>query len=79
MELINLTNIIVGELLPNIEFKVQKVESEGDTVIQILVPEDCMSIVIGKGGKIANAIRTIIQAASYNKKMGRVRVNIDSL
>lgn len=79
MELINLTNIIVGELLPNIEFKVQKVESEGDTVIQILVPEDCMSIVIGKGGKIANAIRTIIQATSYNKKMGRVRVNIDSL
>ena len=79
MELVKLTEIIVSELLPNTEIKVQEIESDGDKVIQILVPEDCMRVVIGKSGKIANSIRTLVQAAAYNKKLGRVRVNIDSL
>ena len=56
-----------------------KIDSEGDTVIQVLVPNDRMSTVIGKAGNIANSIRTIVQAAAYNKKLGRVRINIDSL
>ena len=79
MELVKLTEIIVSELLPNTEIKVQQIESDGDKVIQILVPDDCMRVVIGKNGKIANSIRTLVQAAAYNKKLGRVRVNIDSL
>ena len=79
MELVKLTEIIVSELLPNTEIKVQQIDSDGDKVIQILVPDDCMRVVIGKNGKIANSIRTLVQAAAYNKKLGRVRVNIDSL
>lgn len=79
MNLISLTNVIVSELLPDIEFKVQEIESSGDKVIQILVPEESMSTIIGKNGKIANSIRTIVQASAYNNNMGRVRVNIDSL
>ena len=59
--------------------KINKIDSEGDTVIQVLVPNECMSVVIGKGGNIANSIRTIVQAAAYNKKLGKVRINIDSL
>ena len=38
-----------------------------------------MSILIGKGGNIANSIRTIVQAAAYVKKLGKVRINIDSI
>ena len=79
MELVDLAEYIVKELIPDQEVKVQKIDSEGDTVIQVLVPNECMSAVIGKSGKIANSIRTLIQAAAYNKKLGRVRVNIDSL
>ena len=80
MELVNLTEYLVKQLLPNVEdISVKEIESEGDLVIQVLVPSDCMSIVIGKGGNIANSIRTIVQAASYVKKLGRVRINIDSL
>lgn len=79
MELVNLTEYLVKELLPNVEISVNKIESEGDTVIQVLVPSDNMSIVIGKGGSVANSIRTIVQAAAYVKKLGRVRINIDSL
>ena len=80
MELVNLTEYLVKELLPNAEnISVKEIESEGDKVIQVLVPSECMSIVIGKGGIIANSIRTIVQAAAYVKKLGRVRINIDSL
>jgi len=79
MELVNLTEYLVKELLPEQEISVKKVDSEGDIVIQVLVPNDSMSVVIGKAGKIANSIRTIVQAAAYTKKLGRVRINIDSL
>ena len=60
-------------------YQCKKIDAEGDTVIQILVPSDYMSAIIGKGGNIANSIRTIVQAAAYTKKLGRVRINIDSL
>lgn len=79
MELVNLTEYLVKQILPNTEIKVNKIEATGDIVIQVLVPNECMSAVIGKGGNIANSIRTIVQAAAYNKKLGRVRINIDSL
>jgi len=79
MELVNLTEHLVKQILPEVEVKINKIDSDGDTVIQVLVPNDRMSAVIGKGGNIANSIRTIVQAAAYNKKLGRVRINIDSL
>ena len=79
MELVNLTEFLVKQILPEVEVKINKIDSEGDTVIQVLVPNECMSVVIGKGGNIANSIRTIVQAAAYVKKLGRVRINIDSL
>ena len=80
MELVNLTEYLVKELLPSVEnISVKEIESDNDKVIQVLVPSDCMSVVIGKGGSIANSIRTIVQAAAYVKKLGRVRINIDSL
>ena len=79
MELVSLTEFLVKEIIPNVEVKINKIDSEGDIVIQVLVPSEYMSVVIGKGGNIANSIRTIVQAAAYNKKLGRVRINIDSL
>lgn len=75
-----LTEYLVRELLPSdTDVKIEQIESENDTVIRVLVPSDIISIIIGKSGSIANSIRTIVQAASYNKKLGRVRINIDSL
>ena len=79
MELVNLTEYLVKQILPEVEVKINKIDSDGDTVIQVLVPNERMSAVIGKGGNIANSIRTIVQAAAYNQKIGRVRINIDSL
>lgn len=80
MELVNLTEYLVKQLIPDVEnVSVNNIESDGTTIIQVLVPEDYMSVVIGKAGKIANSIRTIVQAAAYTKKLGKVRINIDSL
>lgn len=79
MELVNLTEYLVKQILPEVELKINKLDSDSDFIIQVLVPEGCMSSIIGKGGNIANSIRTIVQAAAYNKKLGRVRINIDSL
>ena len=80
MELVSLTEYLVKQLLPEAEnITVNKIDSEGDTVIQVLVPNEYMSIVIGKGGSIANSIRTLVQATAYVKKLGKVRINIDSL
>ncbi len=80
MELVSLTEYLVKELLPDVEnISVKEVESENETIIQVLVPNDCMSRVIGKGGYIINSLRTIVQASAYIRKLGRVRINVDSL
>ena len=79
MDLVNLTEYLVKELLPDTEVSVSLLNSDTDMIIQVLVPNECMSAIIGKGGNIANSIRTIVQAAAYVKKIGKVRINIDSL
>lgn len=51
---------------------------EEGTIVEVLVSNDDMGIVIGRGGKNAKAIRTIIQAYAYLNNKGRVKINIDS-
>ena len=43
-----------------------------------MVSEDDMGKVIGRSGKMAKAIRTMVQAAAFNKGIKRVKINIDS-
>ena len=49
-------------------------EDEESITIQVLVHQDDLGRVIGKGGKIANAIRTIAYAAA--SRIGK-KINID--
>jgi hypothetical protein len=44
--------------------KVEELEEDGDLVYEISVAEGDLGRVIGKGGRIANAIRTIAKAAA---------------
>ena len=46
------------------QVQVTETESEGTTVIQLKVAEDDMGMVIGKQGRIAKAIRTVVKAAA---------------
>lgn len=78
MNLVELTEFLVKKLIKDQEaVLVEKEENENDITIKVLVPEEELGAVIGKNGKIANAIRTIVQAAAYTTKEGRVKINID--
>ena len=59
--------------------KVQNFEDEEENpIIEIMVSEDDMGKIIGRSGKMAKAIRTMVQAAAFNKGIKRVKINIDS-
>jgi predicted RNA-binding protein YlqC (UPF0109 family) len=43
--------------------EVEEFEEDGDLVLEVTVAEDDLGRVIGRGGRIANAIRTVARAA----------------
>jgi predicted RNA-binding protein YlqC (UPF0109 family) len=42
---------------------VEEFDEEGDLVLEVTVADDDLGRVIGRGGRIANAIRTVTRAA----------------
>ena len=77
MSLVDFSELIVKKLVKEPDLvKVQEFDSEDNKTIEILVAEADMGRIIGKGGKIATSVKTLIQA--YNDGIKRVRVNIDS-
>ena len=79
MDLVELTEFLVKSLVSNPEeVSVKEFKDDEGINIEILVSADDMATVIGKSGVTANAIRTLVQAAAYNKRMPRVRINIDA-
>ena len=79
-ELVAFTENLVKSLESAPEMvKVQEFLGDEDVIqLEIIVQDDDMGVVIGRGGKMASAIRTLIQAAAYNMGIKRVRINIDS-
>lgn len=55
--------------------EVVELEEEGDLVYEITVNEDDLGRVIGKGGRVANALRTVAKAAAVREER-RVLVDI---
>lgn len=80
MSLVELTEYLVKSIASAPDMvSVKQFDGEEDVItIQVLVDEQDMGAVIGKGGATANAIRTLVQAAAYVNQLGRVRINIDS-
>ncbi len=81
MELVKLTETIVKELVEDsdsVTVKEFPSENENEITIQVMVPENEMGRVIGKQGKLAKALRTIVQASSFINENKRVNINIDS-
>jgi len=70
---------MIMPLVVNPEDVLVKIISEDDEVIiiQLLVKESDLGRVIGKGGRIANAMRTIVYAGA-SKEGKRVQLNIDA-
>ena len=55
--------------------RVDESERDGDTVIQLFVAEDDVGKVIGRQGRIARALRTVVRA-SATRREGRVLLEI---
>ncbi len=81
MNLVELTEFLVKSLVKDKDkVSVKQFDTDDDSIlIEVLVDSDSMGAVIGKGGKMANAIRTIVQASSYVNGNKRVKINIDSI
>lgn len=80
MNLVALTEFLVKQVVKEPDMiSVKQFEAEEEQItIQVLVNESDMGAVIGKGGAIANSIRTIVQASAYINNQKKVRINIDS-
>ena len=80
MNLVELTEEIVKSLVLNPEgVSVKEFASEDDNtlLIQLMVDEADIGRVIGKEGRTANAIRTLVQASSALKENKYVKIDID--
>jgi predicted RNA-binding protein YlqC (UPF0109 family) len=56
--------------------RVTEFEDDDATVLEIHVADDDLGRVIGRDGRVANAIRTIAKAAATAEDAGRVMVEI---
>ena len=73
----DLVEFLVRQLVSDPDaVRVEEVEEEGDIVLEVTVAADDVGRVIGRGGRIANAVRTIAKAAAARE--GR-RVLVDIL
>ena len=80
MDLVALTEKIVKSIVKDEDsVSVKEFPTDEDNVIliQVLVSEDDMARVIGKGGRVSNAIRTLVQASSSLQDNKYVKIDID--
>lgn len=75
----NLIKSIITPLVLHPEDVVVKTiaEEQNEQTIQVLVNEEDLGRVIGKGGRIASAIRTIVYAGA-SKEGKYIRIDIDA-
>ncbi len=79
MTLVELTEMIVKSLVSDPDsISVKEFPNDDEIIIEVIVKEEDMGSVIGREGKIANSIRTVVQASSYLKDNKRVKINISS-
>ena len=79
MTLVELTEMIVKSLVSDPDsISVKEFSNDDEIFIEVVVKEEDMGSVIGREGKIANSIRTVVQASSYLKDNKRVKINISS-
>ena len=81
MNLVELTEEIVKSLTKDkdsVSVKEFESDEENTILIEVMVSSDDMGRVIGRDGKIAKAIKTLVQASSYLKDNKKVKINIES-
>lgn len=82
MDLRELTENIILSIVNDKEIVAVKefpTDEEDTILLEVLISEEDMGKVIGKNGKVINAIRTLVQASSYLKDNKKVKINIGSI
>lgn len=80
MDLVELTKEIVTALAKDkdsVSVKEFDTDEENTILIQVMVADEDMGRIIGRSGKNAQAIKTLVQASSYLKDNKKVKINID--
>jgi len=80
MNLVELTEEIVKSLVVNkdsVSVKEFPTEEENVILIQVMVADEDMGRVIGREGRTANAIRTLVQASSALADNKYIKIDID--
>lgn len=79
-ELISYTEFLVKSICKEADLvKVSGYTGEaGETILEVMVSESDMGAVIGRAGKTASSVRTLVLAYAYVHKLGKIRVNFDS-
>ncbi|QPC80854.1 KH domain-containing protein [Phototrophicus methaneseepsis] len=57
--------------------KVNRREAGRTTILELNVAQDDMGRVIGKSGRVANAMRTLLRASADNQRGGRIVLEIE--
>lgn len=81
MNLVEMTEYLVKQVVANpdqVTVKEFPSEDEKEEIIEVLVDESDLGRVIGRSGKTAQAIRVLVQAASYLQDNKRVKINIEN-
>ena len=61
------------------DVKVSFKEVDDFTEVEILVSEKDMGAVIGKSGKMASSLRTLLFAYAYLNKLGKIKISFNSV
>ncbi|HLM31317.1 MAG TPA: KH domain-containing protein [Solirubrobacterales bacterium] len=73
----DLVEYVVRALVDDPEaVRVEELEEDGGTVLEVHVADGDLGRVIGREGRVANAIRTVAKAAATANDAGRVMVEI---
>ena len=80
MNITDFATLLISGIVKNSDMvKVSSFEGDEDTtILEILVSNEDMGAVIGKKGRNAKALRTIINAHAYLNNIKKIKINIDS-
>ena len=80
MNITDFATLLISGIVKNSDMvKVSSFEGDEDTtILEILVSNEDMGAVIGKQGRNAKALRTIINAHAYLNNIKKIKINIDS-
>ncbi len=81
MDLISFTESLVKSIVDDSDMVTVKefpTDDDNSILIQVIVSSDDIGKIIGKNGKVINAIKTLVQASSYIKENKNVKINVDN-